>query len=574
MQIGPWRATYSPGRWVLLAGPTTMAVLQPAGPQHSDLITSIWEGILDSADIHAVAGTLSRFGLDQMPSLAIVFWSEDGMRSLVRGDVRVIDPASGRVIADGADVQTWSELGLGDLRQVAIETSEADGRAEALELPLAVGGAQVSRVLLDARPVSSVQKPPAEESSDLGAASAAAASPAVAGFAATQTIGDRPGMDDQAAEAEADKAAEEDERPEDRMDPTEPLQAEDVPQPIGEETPFDDADVSDQTEDTGSFDQHDVLGAGAVSEVGATSQSGDERPVPLGDVESAGGGDDGAGDDGAGDVGDAQAAAAPTTEDYEAMDFEESASEEGAAQPDEPAQDAREQNAPAADAPDADAQDADAPADVAPAVQPSLENDTEVMPAVGSEGPAQSAPSFTPASTPNGSYGTPQAVPGTEPAGLVESTPGQTQQISNQAEPLPTVPPPAPESPAPEPSAPEPSAPEPPAAPMLRPSHGQAVPLDRPVVIGRAPKPQPGLDNPALLTVQSPSHDISRTHAQVVPDGEVLRVTDLHSTNGTILIRNGEFRKERLTPGEAVPVQVGDIIDLGDGVTVTVDPPR
>ena len=47
------------------------------------------------------------------------------MRSLVRGDVSVVDLASGRLVAQGEGIQTWSEVGLGEVRQVLVETPQS-----------------------------------------------------------------------------------------------------------------------------------------------------------------------------------------------------------------------------------------------------------------------------------------------------------------------------------------------------------------------------------------------------------------------------------------------------------------
>lgn len=111
---------------------------------------------------------------------------------------------------------------------------------------------------------------------------------------------------------------------------------------------------------------------------------------------------------------------------------------------------------------------------------------------------------------------------------------------------------------------------------VLRSSHGEGIDLDRTVLIGRSPTATrvPREQLPKMLTVPSPSSDISRTHVEVVPDGWKLFVKDLYSTNGTTLVRPGaEMARERLVPGEPVEVRVGWIIDLGDGVTITIDPP-
>ena len=61
----------------------------------------------------------------------------------------------------------------------------------------------------------------------------------------------------------------------------------------------------------------------------------------------------------------------------------------------------------------------------------------------------------------------------------------------------------------------------PPAVARLRAPDGSTIDLDRPVLIGRAPSDS-GFENsqPHLLTVPSPSQDISRTHVLVAPEGE------------------------------------------------------
>ena len=75
-----------------------------------------------------------------------------------------------------------------------------------------------------------------------------------------------------------------------------------------------------------------------------------------------------------------------------------------------------------------------------------------------------------------------------------------------------------------------------------------------------------------LLTVPSPGHDISRTHLQVAVDGWQVTVTDLHSTNGTLLVdRDG---RRSLPPGQPVPLVPGDVLELAEGVSVTVTDPR
>ena len=109
-------------------------------------------------------------------------------------------------------------------------------------------------------------------------------------------------------------------------------------------------------------------------------------------------------------------------------------------------------------------------------------------------------------------------------------------------------------------------------------SNGDVVQVDRAVVIGRAPESRRFNDTeqPTLVTVPSPHLEISSTHVEVRPgtgaDHGTAVVTDLGSTNGTVLVQPG-LGPEDLSPGVAVQLIPGALIDLGDGVTIQVTSP-
>jgi hypothetical protein len=106
----------------------------------------------------------------------------------------------------------------------------------------------------------------------------------------------------------------------------------------------------------------------------------------------------------------------------------------------------------------------------------------------------------------------------------------------------------------------------------IRVSTGQVVTLDRTVVIGRRPRAPraSGASLPHLVAVESPQQDISRSHLEIRPEGDTVVVIDLHTTNGSTLLRPGND-PVRLHPGEQTLVLSGDVIDLGDGVTVAFE---
>ena len=111
-----------------------------------------------------------------------------------------------------------------------------------------------------------------------------------------------------------------------------------------------------------------------------------------------------------------------------------------------------------------------------------------------------------------------------------------------------------------------------PAPAKLHLSTGLVVTLNRSVLLGRAPQVSrvANSDIPRLVTVASPNQDISRTHAEVRMDGTDVLVTDLHSTNGVILLVDGTGPR-RLHPGEPAVVDPGVTVDLGEGITFTVE---
>ncbi|WP_019182308.1 FHA domain-containing protein [Microbacterium yannicii] len=114
--------------------------------------------------------------------------------------------------------------------------------------------------------------------------------------------------------------------------------------------------------------------------------------------------------------------------------------------------------------------------------------------------------------------------------------------------------------------------PRPPAPGRVRLSTGQVVTLDRTIVIGRRPRSTrvSGTDLPHLVAVDSPQQDISRSHVELRAEGESIVATDLRTTNGTTLLRAGS-EPMRLHPGEGTVVVPGDVLDLGDGITVAIE---
>jgi hypothetical protein len=402
--LGRWRATYTPGEWVVLSGPTSLVLLEPPTHEWAPLINTLWDEVVASRSITDLATRLANFKIDELPSLAAFFWTENGMRSLIRGEISVIDLATGKAVADGQGMQTWSEVGLAGVDHVRVEVPH-EGDETLLELPLVVGAVRASSVTLDASERAQVSSPQRHEP-------------------------------DEATPVDRSES----------IDHTAPLSAEEIASIANAETEL--------------------------------------MPSP----------------------------------------FE------------------KESNAKSA---------ADAPQQLESAVVPQLaENPADVLArAVTPESeywPAEVDPQdsgILVVLCPNGHASPPSAT-----SCRVCGSPVGTQGPQFVAHPIVAV---------------------------LRASDGSSAELDRPVLIGRAPSADRSIGGAArLMTVPSPNHDISRTHLEVAPDDWQIVVTDLNSTNGTILVRPGGGDPQQLPQGEPVPVPVGSVIELGDGVSVLIDFPQ
>jgi hypothetical protein len=453
--LGQWRATYTPGDWVLLSGPTSLVLMEPPVPERSSMINMLWQEVVASSSMSDLAARLATFPLDSLPSFAAFFWTENGMRSLVRGAVSVVDLGSGVTVAQGEGIQTWTEVGLQQVSQVLVEAQSRNGTQ--LELPLVVGAVRASSVRLDASPAARVSSPQrAAAPADVGPLDGAPGTGELVGGA---PVGGAP----VGAEIEAEPA---------------PAELSEL-QPVAEaEAP--DAWAGPDTE---------LLADPFADEPELPPAPAEPAPVPV---------------------------------------FAEPAPEPG---PTEPAP-ARRMAA------DSALENADttlmpppygpgAPEPVAPAAETGLSDNSLIMAVVCQYGHA---------------------------------SPQNATHCRTCDSPI------APQSPQLVPR---------PVLAVLRSSGGTTAAVDRAVLIGRAPSAQRSSARaPRLMTLPSPGHDISRTHVEVVPEGWQIVVTDLHSTNGTVLVGPDGVDRQQLPPGEAIQVQLGSVIELGDGVSVLIDYPQ
>jgi len=92
---------------------------------------------------------------------------------------------------------------------------------------------------------------------------------------------------------------------------------------------------------------------------------------------------------------------------------------------------------------------------------------------------------------------------------------------------------------------------------------GGTVPLVGAVLLGRNPAAHAEYRGAALQAVADPRMSVSKTHTAVIPGRRSVRVTDLHSTNGTT-VTDPTGAVTVCVPGESYPVEPGWTIGIGE----------
>lgn len=99
-------------------------------------------------------------------------------------------------------------------------------------------------------------------------------------------------------------------------------------------------------------------------------------------------------------------------------------------------------------------------------------------------------------------------------------------------------------------------------SPVVQMDDGQLLPIGGRVLLGRDPAAAPGESVDRLVSLTDDTRGLSKTHAGLAADGNLLWVTDRHSTNGTS-IRSASGEERACPPGEGLQVEMGDTVRVG-----------
>lgn len=541
LPMAAWRVTYTPGNWLVLAGPTMLVVMLPAPARASKLINDLWTDIVSAESVDGLLKLAGEVGLDAMPDFGAFFWDSNGLHGLTRGRVRVVDTDSGEVALEGNGTVTWNEASLGGERHLRIDLEPVDDD-EVLQLPMVVGAASVSAIYLTTDPETLVRFPSYEQ---LGV------------LPKMPVLGVRPRQRPAAAVVEAAPVV--------AAADMQPAVEEEAEQDVAQEQPI---DLSGQE----PVEQEPAVVEPAVEEPAAEPERAAEPDLPV-------------------DEQDGFDLDHPTDTDALSEPLVLDAIEEPVAEQESPVE------APHEDAPEfpglgdeigpndsTDPSGAIA-APIAPEMSgvPPVAPEVPVAPPVGAPvglAPQRPAPVVVPPTlgeVDDDAGGTifstglaathkpaPQNEPRQDPQVLaVPCTNGHANAPGSRACRICQAPV-------------DSSNPRLIRRPLLagvHTNHGDFVDVVEGVVIGRAPDAGKGPSGSYLLRVASPSSDISRNHLLVTTRDWNVHVTDLHSTNGTTVLPQGEA-PFTLSNGASVQVELGTVLDLGDGVSLRIEPPR
>ena len=161
LPLGPWRLTYTPGQWLVLAGPRLVAIMQPAPPKMSVLVNQLWTDMQAAGSLASLLEVRRVYSLDPMPDFAAFVWDGGSLHGLARGRISVVDMATGQTALDGAGALTWHEAALGTIRGLRVDMGGLEYDA-LLHLPLVVGAVGASALHLTTDPDQLVRLPDAE----------------------------------------------------------------------------------------------------------------------------------------------------------------------------------------------------------------------------------------------------------------------------------------------------------------------------------------------------------------------------------------------------------------------------
>lgn len=212
-----------------------------------------------------------------------------------------------------------------------------------------------------------------------------------------------------------------------------------------------------------------------------------------------------------------------------------------------------------------------APAQASPYTAPARPQGAPLAPPTRQR-PAQStAPAVSTQASSHAAHARPQGAPAVSAQASSRTAPARPQSAPatppTRQRPVAAPPQGAPRS-APRPAAAKPAASANGAHTGLLLDTGQSIPVDRTIVLGRAPSPVSPGDVP--IPVDDQTRSLSRTHVRITPTASGISIVDMNSANGT-RARTPNGRTHTLVPGQPLELPLNSQLLLGERLISVVD---
>ncbi|WP_297747036.1 FHA domain-containing protein [uncultured Tessaracoccus sp.] len=533
LPVAAWRLAYTSGKWLALSGPTSLVIMPAPPAEMSEFATNLWRGTLETRTPDALFEFVHEVGIGSLADFAAFFWDKAGLHGLFRGAAQLLN-VDGELVAEGKDAVTWHEELLDQDQTYTIQLAPIEGNQ--VRLPLVVGAALVSSVTLTTAKNQLIRLPDAESMGVL------------------EKI---PVLGVRRRKRPIEKPAPAAPAPEATPSPAVPTPA--VAEPASSTVDTTSLDADTQVPPQPPSPQPAAAPSIAAAAAGVPSQELDAEPEQPAEPSEPDPDDQPWQQPVVSLIGDSSAEPAPPTSSEQLEESELS----------EQPQHSRAQ------------EQFDEPASPPPLSRPSAP-------------PPMSAPSAPQSQvSPPGSRQAPVVVSGN--FGEVDDEPGTVFSTDLAATHKPPIAQPTPDpqvmavpcrnghaNPRGASSCRLCSEPVDPSNPRLirRPvlaavisNQGDGADLVSGVVVGRSPDGARGPRGSYLMRVSSSGNDISRNHILITPNEWNIVLTDLHSTNGTLVRPPGEPEFE-LRDGRSVTVEIGTELLLDDQVRLKIVPPR
>lgn len=212
-----------------------------------------------------------------------------------------------------------------------------------------------------------------------------------------------------------------------------------------------------------------------------------------------------------------------------------------------------------------------APAQASPYTAPARPQGAPLAPPTRQR-PAQStAPAVSTQASSHAAHARPQGAPAVSAQASSRTAPARPQSAPatppTRQRPVAAPPQGAPRS-APRPAAAKPAASANGAHTGLLLDTGQSIPVDRTIVLGRAPSPVSPGNVP--IPVDDQTRSLSRTHVRITPTASGISIVDMNSANGT-RARTPNGRTHTLVPGQPLELPLNSQLLLGERLISVVD---